>query len=215
MHWLYHSFILHTGSYMIRQQPAIIRELIRSSWVTLKYKSDRWYVIQCVDMWPVCQIDMVLAHTRTSRSHTLYDIPPIWFVFQSNSGGSNKLPDVGRLLPKYVGWRSGAVCAYCWSLVMHLIVHGTNIKFILCLCHTCLWLSYSPSSRDCVYNVANGDSLLKHQPSMGQDGAEFCPILVHRKSTITICHIVHIASRWRTAWQPETHKAKMQNKLLN
>jgi hypothetical protein len=34
-HWLYHSFILYTGYHMFRQCPAIIRELLRSFWVTL------------------------------------------------------------------------------------------------------------------------------------------------------------------------------------
>jgi hypothetical protein len=34
-HWLYHSFILYTGSYMFRQWPAVIRELLGSFRVTL------------------------------------------------------------------------------------------------------------------------------------------------------------------------------------
>jgi hypothetical protein len=34
MHWLYKYFILYTGSYMFRQQAAIIRELLKSFWVT-------------------------------------------------------------------------------------------------------------------------------------------------------------------------------------
>jgi hypothetical protein len=34
MHWSYHSFILCAVSYMFRQYPAIIRDLIRSTWVT-------------------------------------------------------------------------------------------------------------------------------------------------------------------------------------
>jgi hypothetical protein len=35
MHWLYHSFILYTASYMFCKWPAFIRELLRSFWVTL------------------------------------------------------------------------------------------------------------------------------------------------------------------------------------
>jgi hypothetical protein len=43
-----------------------------------------------------------LAHRP--RNHTLYDIPPTRFVrISSNSEGSKKLPDDGRLLPKHVG----------------------------------------------------------------------------------------------------------------
>jgi hypothetical protein len=33
----------------------------------------------------------------------ILDIAPIRFVFSSNLGGSNMLPDDGRLLPKCVG----------------------------------------------------------------------------------------------------------------
>jgi hypothetical protein len=35
------------------------------------------------------------------------------------------------------------------------------------------------------------------------------------KDTITICHIVHVASLWSAVWEPVTCKAKTQNKLLN
>jgi hypothetical protein len=40
---------------------------------------------------------------RLSTYHTLYDIPPIRFIFPSIKEGSKKLPDDGRLLPKHVG----------------------------------------------------------------------------------------------------------------
>jgi hypothetical protein len=37
------------------------------------------------------------------RYHALHHTPPNQFLFSSNSEGSKKLPDDGRLLPKYVG----------------------------------------------------------------------------------------------------------------
>jgi hypothetical protein len=39
-------------------------------------------------------------HSGTQVTQTLYDIPPIC---SSNSHGSKKLPDDGRLLPEHVG----------------------------------------------------------------------------------------------------------------
>jgi hypothetical protein len=75
-----------------------------SSWIYLiylKYRSSRWYIIQCVVMWHVCQSVLVQSivlprwvvctqlgsatdGTKTHRphNHTLCDIPPIWSVFQ-------------------------------------------------------------------------------------------------------------------------------------
>jgi hypothetical protein len=91
--------------------------------------------------------------------------------------------------------------------------------FILRFCLTCFRLSYIPSSRGYVYNVANGDYLLECRPSMVQDGEEFSSILAHRHSTpkeiITVCHIVHVASCRRAVWEPETCKAESQNKVMN
>jgi hypothetical protein len=44
---------------------------------------------------------------------TLYDIPPVLFCISSNSHGSKKLPDDGRLLLKHVGAciLSGELCS--------------------------------------------------------------------------------------------------------
>jgi hypothetical protein len=75
-------------------------------------------------------IPCIIRHVRRtnnpahrSRNHTLYDISTVRFFISSNLGGSNKLPDDGRLLPKHVGasaWNKAAVqiSAYCWSLWM-------------------------------------------------------------------------------------------------
>jgi hypothetical protein len=51
----------------------------------------------------------------------------------SNSEGSKKLPDDGRLLPKHVGASTQnkgvlQISAYCWSFLIRLIMHGINIK---------------------------------------------------------------------------------------
>jgi hypothetical protein len=77
-----------------------------------------------------------LRHTGHLTKPTLYDIPPNHSVFSRNSEGSKKLPDDGRLLPKHVG--AGIknkvvvqISAYCWSFLLRLIMHGTNIKYIV------------------------------------------------------------------------------------
>jgi hypothetical protein len=59
-------------------------------------RSSCYYVIQSVySIWYVTHTDSV------SVIYFRYITPP--FVFSSNSGGSIKLPDDGRLLPKHVG----------------------------------------------------------------------------------------------------------------
>jgi hypothetical protein len=87
--------------------------------------------------------------------------------------------------------------------------HSALIQwFILRFCLTCFGLTYSQSSRSYVYNVADGDCLLKCRLSMAHRPATF-------KETITICHIVHVASGGWAVCEPETCKAKTQNKSLN
>jgi hypothetical protein len=66
-------------------------------------------------------------------------IAAIWFnnttysiCISSNSDGSKKLPDDGRLLQKHVGAstynRVVQISAYCWLFLLRLTMHGTNIK---------------------------------------------------------------------------------------
>jgi hypothetical protein len=64
-------------------------------------------------------------------------------------------------------------------LTVHLELYLYNNQYnalsqslIFLFCLTCIGLTFSPSSRGYVHNVANGDCLLKCRLSMGQDGAE-------------------------------------------
>jgi hypothetical protein len=99
MHWLYHSFIPYTGSYMLRQLPAIIRELLSSFWVTWNthrmggISYNVWLRGLCAGV-SVVLLSAAGKHTRQNhntpahrpRNHTLNDIPPIRFVFQVTQG---------------------------------------------------------------------------------------------------------------------------------
>jgi hypothetical protein len=113
--YIYHSFIQYTGSYMFRQQSAIIRELLGSAWVTSN--ADQvggilynvwlrglcagvlWFRLLCF----LAQLgSTTLRHTGHLNIH--YMIPSIRSVFQvTNSDEPKKLPDGGRPLPKHVG----------------------------------------------------------------------------------------------------------------
>jgi hypothetical protein len=47
----------------------------------------------------------------------------------------------------------------------------------------------------------------------------FCSIVAHRQSTlketVTICHILHVASWWWAVWEPEAWKEDSQNKAMD
>jgi hypothetical protein len=49
----------------------------------------------------------------------------------SNSEGSEKLPDDGRLLLKHVETSVVQISAFSWSFLLRLIMYGTNIKLLL------------------------------------------------------------------------------------
>jgi hypothetical protein len=68
----------------------------------LKYKSNGWYIIQCV----------VTTNRHTGHVPTRYMIHTHSICISSNSEGCRKLPDDGRLLPKHAGasiWNKGVV----------------------------------------------------------------------------------------------------------
>jgi hypothetical protein len=71
----------------------------------LDFRSNRWYIIQFMFMWPVCRNFVVgtttLRHTDHINIH--YMIYHLFDLKSGNSDGSKKLPDDGRLLPKHVG----------------------------------------------------------------------------------------------------------------
>jgi hypothetical protein len=67
-------WLLHVSAVACHHQGA--------SWIHLsysKYKLNRWYII-CVVTWRACQNHNTAAHRP--GNHTVYDKPPIWFVFQ-------------------------------------------------------------------------------------------------------------------------------------
>jgi hypothetical protein len=46
--------------------------------------------------------------------------------------GNKKLPEYGTWMPKHVGAcvsiKGVIISAYCWSIILHQTIHGTNIK---------------------------------------------------------------------------------------
>jgi hypothetical protein len=61
-----------------------------------------------------------------------------------------------------------------WWALVNAVMKFKLIYFAFCL--MCFGLTYSPPSRGYVYNLTNGDCLLKCRLCMGQDGKE---VLLH------------------------------------
>jgi cytochrome c oxidase assembly factor CtaG len=95
MHWLYHCFILYTGSYIFRQWPAIIRELLRSFRVT--WNTNRMGGVS-YNAWLRELCAGLSWFPREPRQYTTHSI-----CISGNSERSKKLPDDSRLLLKHVG----------------------------------------------------------------------------------------------------------------
>jgi hypothetical protein len=77
----------------------------------------------------------------------------------SNLEGSKKLPDDGRLVPKHVGASIHNkaivhISVYCWSILLRLIMHGTNIKLpygVLCnICKAMFHLAHMVTPLHCI-----------------------------------------------------------------
>jgi hypothetical protein len=113
---------------------ACSRELIRSFWFTL---NANWMGGISYNVWlrDLCAgLSWFPADCTQLGSKT----DNVWYTtrsicISSNSEGSKKLPDDGRLLPKHVGasmQNNGVVqiSEYCWLFLLRLIMHGTNIK---------------------------------------------------------------------------------------